>query len=109
MEKSFEPVQLSFSTEIMSQQIQNVSIILWIITLFVAIFFISLLFNIAIYVFSDKLTKYFTNKYILGYININRKFILFEILMLSGWIIYLLYIILMGLHYIAIHPVIFPS
>jgi hypothetical protein len=28
MEKSFEPVQLSFSTEIMSQQIQNVSIIL---------------------------------------------------------------------------------
>jgi len=108
LEKFFEPVQLSFSNEVMSQQIQNVSILLWILTVCLSIFFISLLFNIALFIFSENLTKYFTNKYILLYINFNRKIIGFEIFMLSGWIIYILYLLLNGLHYIAIHPVIFP-
>jgi len=108
LEKFFEPVQLSFSNEVMSQQIKNLSIYLWIITFFLSIFFISLLFNIALFIFSEKLTKYFTNKYILWYLSFNNKVIGFEIVMLSGWIIYILYLLLTGLHYIAIHPIIFP-
>jgi hypothetical protein len=104
----FEPVQLSFSNEVMSQQIQNVSIILWILTVCMSIFFIALLFNIALFIFSGKLQKYFTNKYILWYLSFNKKIIGFEIFMLSGWIFYILYLLLIGLHYIAIHPVISP-
>lgn len=103
----FEPVQVSFSNEILSNQIHNMSILLWILTVCLSIFFISLLVNIALFIFSDRLMKYFTNKYILWYLSFNKKVIGFEIVMLSGWIIYLLYILLTGLHYIAIHPIIF--
>jgi hypothetical protein len=108
LEKIFEPVQLSFSNELMSQQIKNLSIYLWILTVCLVIFFISLLFNIVLFIFSAKLTKYFTNKYILLYLSFNKKVIGFEIFMLSGWIFYLLDLLLSGLHYIAIHPIIFP-
>lgn len=108
LDNIFEPVQLSFSNEVLSHQIKNLSIYLWILTVCLSIFFLSLLFNIALFVFSDKLSKYFTNKYILLYLSFNKKVIGFEIIMLSGWIVYLLYILLTGLHYIPIHPIIFP-
>jgi hypothetical protein len=98
---------LNFSNEVMSNQIHNLSILLWIITICLLIFFISLLINITLYIFSEKLLKYFKNKYLLIYINFNKKVIAFEIIMLSVWIFYILYILLSGLHYIAIHPIIF--
>ena len=104
----FQPIPLDFPIQVMSNQIQNLSILLWILTICLCIFFISLLINITLYLFSDKLLKYFKNKYLLIYINFNKKVIVFEIIMLSIWIFYLLYILLTGLHYIAIHPVIFP-
>lgn len=71
-------------------------------------FFFSLLVNIVFYIFNERFTKYFKNRYILWYLSFNKKVIVFEIVMLSCWIFYLLYLLLSGLHYIAIHPVIFP-
>ena len=80
----FEPVQVSFSNELLSEQIHFISIILFMLTVFILIFFISLLFNITVFIFSDKLLNYFTNKYIRWYISFNKKIIAFEIIMLSG-------------------------
>jgi hypothetical protein len=79
----FQPVSLNFSNEVMSNQIHNLSILLWIITICLLVFFISLLINITLYIFSEKLLKYFKNKYLLIYINFNKKVIAFEIIMLS--------------------------
>jgi hypothetical protein len=104
----FQPVQLNFSNEVMSNQIHNLSILLWILTICLSIFFISLLINITLFIFSESLLKYFKNRYLLWYISFNKKVFAFEMIMLSGWILYLLYILLIGLHYIAIHPIIFP-
>ena len=103
----FEPVHHTFTTEIMSNHVQNISLLLILLTVIICIFFISLLFNITLFIFSDKLIKYFTIKYIIAYIKLNKKIIAFEIITLSGWIGYLLYIIITSLHYIATHPVVF--
>ena len=101
----FEPVHHTFTIDVMSNHIQNISILLIILTVTIGIFFISLLFNITLFMFSDRLLKYFTNKYIRAYLILNKKLIAFEIIMLSGWIGYLLYVILTSLYYIATHPV----
>ena len=105
----FEPVQHSFTNDIMSNHIQNIGILLVILTAIISIFFISFLFNITLFIFSGRLMSYFTNKYILWYLNFNKKIIAFEIIILSCWIGYLLYVLLVGLHYIATHPVIYSS
>lgn len=102
----FEPVLVDFSNELLAIQIQNLSVILFCITVCIGIFFISFLFHLLVYIFSDRLLKYFKNKYIIWYLSFNKKVIVFEIIMLSGLIIYLLYILLYGLHYIATHPII---
>jgi hypothetical protein len=80
----FEPVQHSFALDVMSNHVQNISILLFILTVIIFIFFISLLFNITTFIFSDRLLSYFKNKYIIGYIKYNKKIIAFEIIMLSG-------------------------
>lgn len=103
----FEPVQHSFTIDIMSNHIQNISILLFILTAIIFIFFISFLFNVTLFIFSDRFLSYFTNKYILLYLKFNKKFIAFEIIILSCWLGYLLYVLLTGLHYIATHPVIY--
>lgn len=105
----FEPVQHTFTIDVMSNHIQNLSLLLFILTAIISIFFISLLFNVTLFIFSDRLKSYFTNKYILWYIKFNKKMIAFEIIILSGWIGYLLYVNLTGLHYLATHPVIYSS
>lgn len=104
-----EPVQHSFTIDIMSNHIQNISILLFILTGIIFIFFISLLFNVTLFIFSDRLLSYFTNKYVLWYLKFNKNFIAFEIIILSCWIGYLLYVLLTGLQYIATHPVIYSN
>ena len=105
----FEPVQHTFTIDVMSNHIQNLSLLLFILTVIILIFFISLLFNITLFIFSDRLISYFKNKYILWYLKFNKKMIAFEIIILSCWIGYLLYVSLTGLHYLATHPVIYSS
>jgi hypothetical protein len=60
----FEPVQHSYTIDVMSNHIQNLSLLLVILTALIILFFISLLFNLIIYLCSDRLLIYFTNKYI---------------------------------------------
>jgi hypothetical protein len=55
----FEPVQHSYTIDVMSSHIQNISILLFILTAIIFIFFISFLFNITLFLFSDRLLKYF--------------------------------------------------
>jgi len=61
----FEPVQHTFTIDVMSNHIKNISLLLFILTAILLIFFISLLFNVILNIFSDRLMSYFTNKYIL--------------------------------------------
>lgn len=61
----FEPVQHGFPIDVMSNHVQNISFLLFILTLIILIFFISLLFNITLFIFSARLLSYFKNKYIL--------------------------------------------
>lgn len=106
LDNIFELIQLSFSNDVLYNQIHNLSILLWILIVFLSIFFFSLLVNIVLYIFSERLAKYFKNRYIVKYLSFNKKVILFEIVMLSSWIFYLLYIIFSGL--LILHPIIFP-
>ena len=105
----FEPVQHSFTIDVMSSHVQNLSVLLFILAALILFFFLSFLFNITLFIFSSKLLNYFSNKYILWYLNFNKKVIGLEILILSGWIGYLLYVLLTGLHYLSTHPVIYSS
>ena len=61
----FEPVQPNFTIDVMSNHVQNLSILLFILTIIILIFFLSFLINMTLFVFSSRLLKYFTNKYIL--------------------------------------------
>lgn len=105
----FEPVQHTFTIDVMSNHIQNLSLLLFILTALILIFFISLLFNVTLFIFSDRLINYFTKKYILWYLKLNKKMIAFEIIILSLWIFYLLYVNLTVLKYLATHPVIYSN
>lgn len=103
----FEPVQVNYSNEILSNQIHDISILLFILTIFIFVLFLSLLFNLIIFLFSDRLINYFTNKYIKWYIIFNKKIIGVELVILSCWILYLMYTVSYGIHFIATHPIIF--
>jgi hypothetical protein len=60
----FEPVHHTFTLDVMSNHIQNLSVLLFILSAIILIFFISLLFNVTLFIFSDRLLTFFTNKYI---------------------------------------------
>ena len=64
LQKIFAPVQVDFSIDLLSAQINGISIVLFIITICILLFFISLLFNFTVFIFSDKLLSYFKNKYV---------------------------------------------
>ena len=99
-----EPVYVSYSNELLAEQILGLAIVLFIMTIFTMILFISLIFNIFILIFSDKILNYFTNKYITWYIKLNKKIIVLEVTFLSVTILYSLYSISKGIHFIATHP-----
>jgi hypothetical protein len=61
----FEPVQHDFTIDVMSNHVQNISILLFILTVILFIFFISLLINVTLFIFSDRLLGFFKNKYII--------------------------------------------
>lgn len=86
-----EPVYVSYPNELLADQIQGISIVLFIMCLSVLMLFVILMFNILILIFADKIQNYFTNKYIVWYIKINRKMIGVEVTFTSIIIIYGLY------------------
>jgi len=101
-----EPVQVDYSISLLANQIHNVSIMLFILSVLIIILLLGLLINILIFAYSDKLINYFNNKYIKMYIGFNKKIIGVEICFLGGSLLYFMYTLSFGIHFIATHPII---
>ena len=102
-----EPITVTYSNQLLADQIYFISIVLFIMSLFVTGLILFLLLNIIVFTFSDKLLNMFTNKYIRWYINLNKKFIGIEISFMGLTILYGMIHLSYGLHFIATHPIIF--
>ena len=72
----------------------------------ILILLLAFILNIVILVYSDKLMNIFSNKYIRWYIALNKKLIGIEICFLGGSLIYFMYMLSYGIHFIATHPII---
>jgi len=102
-----EPVSVNYSNELLANQIYCISIILFILSIMILILLLAFIVNITILVYSDKLMNYFSNKYIRWYISLNKKLIGIEICFLGGSLLYFMYILSYGIHFIATHPIVF--
>ena len=80
---------------------------LFFLSVAIIILILALILNILMWVYSDKLLNLFTNKYIRWYILYNKKVIGIEIAFLSISILYFMYKLSYGLHFIATHPITF--
>lgn len=101
-----EPVQVDYSAQLLSNQIYGISILLFILSIMIFILFIGFIINLLIFVYSDKLINLFNNKYIKWYINFNKKIIGIEICFIGSSLIYFMYMLSYGIHFIATHPII---
>lgn len=102
-----EPVSVNYSNEVLANQIYGVSILLFILSLMILILLLAFIINIFIFVYSDKIMNLFTNKYIRWYIAFNKKIIGIEICFLGGSLLYFMYYLSYGIHFIATHPITF--
>lgn len=100
------PVQVDYSNALLADQIYGIGIILFILSVSILILLLSFMINIIIFIYSDKLMNFFTNKYIRWYIAFNKKIIGIEICFLGGSILYFMYVLSYGIHFIATHPII---
>ena len=103
-----EPVTVDYSNTLLAEQIHGIAILAFIMCVLIMFLLSSLLFSMFIFAYSEKLLNYFTNKYIRWYITLNRKLIGLEIFFLGGSILFFMYTLSYGLHFIATHPII-PS
>lgn len=102
-----EPVSVDYSNEVLATQIYGISILLFMLSVLIMILLLGFLLNIIILVYSDKLMSLFTNKYIRWYIALNKKLIGIEICFLGTSLIYFMYNLSAGIHFIATHPITF--
>ena len=101
-----EPVQVNYSNEVLANQIYDLSILLFVLSLIIVGLIIVLLFNLFMYINMDKIIQFFNNKYIKWYLTLNKKFISIEICFLGCSILYFMYTLITGIRFIAIHPII---
>ena len=101
-----EPVQVNYSNEVLANQIYDISIILFIMSILLTGMIIILLFNIFLYINMDRIIKIFKNKYIIWYLSFNKKIMGIEIFLLGSTIIYFMYTLSVGIRFIATHPII---
>lgn len=101
-----EPVQANYSNEILSNQIYDLSIILFIFSLIIFGLIVVLLLNIILYINMDRIIKFFKNKYIVWYLVVNKKFLSIEIFILGGTILLFMSSLITGIRFIATHPII---
>ena len=100
-----EPVKVDYSMEVLANQINDISIILFILCALIMGLIVGLLSNIIILLYSDKIINYFNNKYIKWYLRFTKKFIALEVIVLGTFILYALYNMCLGLRFIATHPI----
>nr|WUR10614.1 hypothetical protein [Elmerina hispida] len=101
-----EPVHVDYSAQLLSNQIYGISILLFILSIMIFILLIGFIINLLIFVYSDKLINLFNNKYIKWYIIFNKKIIGIEICFIGSSLIYFMYMLSYGIHFIATHPII---
>lgn len=102
-----EPVKVSYSNELLATQLYGISILLFILSILIIIMLIGFIVNFLIYINSDRIIIYFNNKYIKWYVNFNKKIIGIELLFLGSSILYSMYTLSYGLHFLATHPITF--
>ena len=102
-----QPVEVSYSNEVLANQINDISIILFIMSILITGLIIALIFNVIVLVNSEKILSYFKNKYIRMYISFNKKLLNIEVIVLGSTIVYYMYNLSMGIRFIATHPIIF--
>lgn len=103
----FKPIIVDYSNEILSQQIHNIAILLFILGLIIFLLLILTFINTLIIINKDRFLNYFKNKYLLAYINFQLNIYKIELFFLFGIIFYFLYYLLTGILFIITHPVIF--
>lgn len=81
---------MGYSNELLADQLNYISIILFLMSIFIIVLLLAFMFNTIIFIYSDKISNFFTNKYIKWYINFNKKIIGIELILLDSSIIYLL-------------------
>ena len=101
-----EPVQVNYSNDLLANQINDLSILLFVLAIIIFSLIIVLLFNLFMYINMDKIIQFFNNKYIKWYLTLNKKFISIEICFLGCSILYFMYTLITGIRFIAIHPII---
>ena len=101
-----EPIQVNYSNEVLANQIYDLSILLFILSILITGLILVLLLNVLIYMNMDRIIKYFKNKYIRWYLFFNKKFLGIEIFMLGTSILYFMYNLSIGIRFIATHPII---
>ena len=102
-----EPVKVSYSNELLATQLYGISILLFILSILLIILLIGFMVNLLIYIYSDRIINYFTNKYIKWYVNFNKKIIGIELFFIGSTILYSMYILTYGLYFLATHPITF--
>lgn len=102
-----EPVTTNYSNEVLANQIYDLSILLFILSILISILILGLLINILVLINSNRILNLFTNKYIRWYVNVNMKLISIEVFCLGSSILYFMHTLSTGLQYIATHPIIF--
>jgi Cytochrome C and Quinol oxidase polypeptide I len=100
------PVTVDYSNVLLAQQIHGIAIFMFIVCISIIILFIAFFFNIIILLYRDKLISYFSNKYIVAFLKLQSHIILFEIFWFFIIIMYGLYNLAIGIHFIATHPII---
>ena len=101
-----EPMQVNYSNEILSNQIHDISILLFILSLIIFGLLLVLLLNIILYINMDRIIKFFNNKFIIWYLVVNKKFLSIEIFILGGTILFFMHTLIRGIRFIATHPII---
>ena len=101
-----EPVSVNYSNEVLANQIYDLSILLFILSLIIVFLIIVLLLNIILYINMDKIIEMFNNKFIKWYLILNKKFLSIELFILGITILYFMYSLITGIQFIATHPII---
>lgn len=100
-----ETVSVDYSNKMLADQIYVISVLLFILCIMIALLIFALLIQMTLYVYSERIKEFFTNKFIRTYISLNRKIIGIEIFLLGGLILYFMFNLSYGLHFLATHRI----
>jgi hypothetical protein len=96
---------VNYSNELLANQLNDISILLFILSVLIIVLLLAFNINIIYFNSSDKISNYFTNKYIKWYINFNKKIIGIELILLGSSILYFMINLSYGIHFLATHPI----